>query len=75
MTANLSTQLTMADLLAGWPAAGHVLAKRGMACVGCSMARFETIEEAAVAYGFDPAELLGEISRAVHTRSRRSSSS
>ena len=75
MTSKLSMQLTMADLVAAWPAAGHVLARRGMACLGCSMARFETIEEAAVAYGFDPATLRDEISRAVHTRSRRSSSS
>lgn len=75
MTGKLSTQLTMADLLAGWPAAGHVLARRGMACVGCSMARFETVEEAADAYGFSAAELLDEILRASHSRSRRSSSS
>lgn len=74
MTGRLDAHLTMADLLDGWPAAAPVLAKRGMACVGCSMARFETIEEAAIAYGFDPAELLDEIERAVHTRSRRFSS-
>ena len=74
MTGRLDAHLTMADLLAGWPAAAPVLAKRGMACVGCSMARFETIEEAAIAYGFDPADLLDEIERTVHTRSRRFSS-
>ena len=74
MTGRLSTQLTMADLLAGWPAASHVLARRGMACIGCAMARFETVEEAADAYGFIAVELLEEIVRLGHSRSRRSSS-
>lgn len=72
----------MAELLAGWPAASSVLAARGMACVGCAMARFETVGEAAVAYGFDPQELLREVAagkgrphRSSHHSVRRGKSS
>ena len=77
MTDTLSVHLTVAELLAGWPAAGPVLAQHGMACVGCAMARFETVEEAAAAYGVDADALLDEVRRARrshHSRSRRSSS-
>ena len=77
MPDTLTVHLTMAELLAAWPAAGSVLAHRGMACVGCAMARFETVEEAAAAYGFDADEFLDEVRRAKrshHSRSRRSSS-
>jgi len=74
MKAPLHDQLTMAELVARWPSAGPVLAGRGMACVGCSMARFETVAEAATAYGFRAEELLGDVQRATQHRSRRSSS-
>jgi hybrid cluster-associated redox disulfide protein len=55
---------TIAELLQEWPAARVVLAKRGMACVGCAMARFETVSEAARAYGFDAARLIDDVRRA-----------
>ena len=55
---------TMAELLAGWPAARAVVGRRGMACVGCAMARFETIAEAAEAYGFDAGQFLHEVNHA-----------
>ena len=65
---SLGLQLTMAELIAGWPAVVPLLARRGMNCVGCTMARFETVAEAATAYGFDANELLTEIRRSIHSR-------
>ena len=64
MPADLHPEITMADLLAGWPAALPAVARRGMACIGCPMARFETLAEAAEAYGFDPGDLLREVASA-----------
>jgi len=61
---DLHPEITMADLLAGWPAALPAVARRGMACIGCPMARFETLAEAAEAYGFDPGDLLREVASA-----------
>jgi hybrid cluster-associated redox disulfide protein len=74
MAHTLTVHLTMADLLAGWPEAGTVLGRRGMACVGCPMARFETIAEAAAAYEFDAEALLDEVRRHTSSRRRRHSS-
>lgn len=53
--------ISMACLLEGWPLARRVVTRRGMACVGCPMARFETVAEAAHACGFDPGDLLREV--------------
>lgn len=58
MPAEFNLQMTIAEVIAACPAAGAALGRRGMACVGCPMARFETVSEAAAAYGIDPAELL-----------------
>ena len=68
--AQLTIHITMADLIAGWPAAGPLLVRRGMACVGCAMARFETVGEAAAAYGFDPEPLLQDVRRTNDARQR-----
>ena len=64
----LTGHTTMADLIEEWPAARKVLARRGMACLGCAMAAFETISDAAEAYGFDAGDLIREV--AAQTRPR-----
>jgi hybrid cluster-associated redox disulfide protein len=58
VTGDPDLEMSIADLIAACPYAGAALARRGMACVGCPMARFESVTEAAAAYGADPIELL-----------------
>ena len=65
--------MTMEALLEGWPSAREALVRRGMMCVGCPMARFETLGEAAAAYRLDAAALLAELAGAAHRARRRSS--
>jgi hybrid cluster-associated redox disulfide protein len=45
------------DVVAERPAAARVFIERGMGCVGCTFARFETVSEVAAAYGCDAYEL------------------
>ena len=52
---------TVETLLANWPEAADVLLRHGMACVGCVMARFETVAEAAHVYHLDLRSLLNEL--------------
>jgi len=59
--ASIVPQMTVADLLNTWPAAVPVFIHRQMACVGCSMSRFETLSDAARIYGQDLESLLSEI--------------
>jgi hybrid cluster-associated redox disulfide protein len=61
VTGDPHLDMTIADLIAACPYAGAALARRGMACVGCPMARFETVAEAAAAYGAEPVELLRDV--------------
>ena len=75
MAAALTITMTIAELISDWPGARAALTRRGMACIGCVMAPFETVEEAAVAYGFAPHELLREVaSDRTSSRRRRHSS-
>ncbi len=61
MDRQLDLDRTIEETLAAWPAAAHILLRRRMQCVGCSMARFDTLGDAARIYGVPAAELLAEL--------------
>lgn len=47
-----------------WPATVHVLIAARMACVGCPVAPFHTVVDAAREYGWPVADLLAALQRA-----------
>jgi hybrid cluster-associated redox disulfide protein len=49
--------MLVSDALAEWPAAARVFVERRMACPGCAFAPFETVAEAAAAYGVNCQDL------------------
>lgn len=51
------------QLLRARPGAAAVFLRHRMACVGCAMAPFDTVEDAAAVYGIELAGLLREIER------------
>lgn len=56
--------LTVQMVLDAWPATRSVFIRRRMACVGCVLAPFMTIAEAAGAYGIAPDSLAAELQAA-----------
>ena len=52
---------TVQAVLEADPAVARVLLRHGMACVGCAMAPFETLAEAAREYRVDLPSLLAEL--------------
>lgn len=63
MPTGVYPQLTVAEVLDRWPATAAVFVRRCMACVGCAMAPFDTIGEAAAVYGIKVEGLLDELRR------------
>lgn len=51
MTGRIHRDLTVQAVLDTWPATRAVFMARRMACVGCDLAPFMTIGEAAASYG------------------------
>lgn len=66
----LTPESTIADLLATAPAAARLLVARGMHCVGCEIAPFETIAEACAIYGVAVQELFADIEGIAMARGR-----
>jgi len=59
----VSADDTIEALLTRQPGAARVLIDRGMHCVGCAIAPFETIREACAIYGVSVEELLNALDR------------
>lgn len=59
------TRLTIAEVLAFPGRAAEVFGRRQMACVGCTMAPFDTVAEAARVYGVEPERLAAELGSAI----------
>lgn len=57
----ITADSTIYDLLKTKPESAEVLFRFGMGCVGCAIARGETIREAAMAHGIPLDELLSAL--------------
>jgi hybrid cluster-associated redox disulfide protein len=57
----INADSTIYDLLKTKPESAEILFKFGMGCVGCAIARGETIRQAAEAHGIPLPELLGAL--------------
>jgi hybrid cluster-associated redox disulfide protein len=61
----LSPDLTMEQLFMEWIQVIPVFMRLRMACVGCPMLPFETLETVAKIYGLPPDELRNELEAAI----------
>lgn len=59
--------MLISDLLERWPAAADVFHDYAMACVGCAVAPFYTIEDAALVYGLPPEQFAADLLRAIES--------
>ena len=64
MTSHALLDLTVSDVLLRVPGAAQVFVTRGMSCVGCPFAPFETVADVACLYAMDPTELATALLRA-----------
>ncbi|MCS7222401.1 MAG: DUF1858 domain-containing protein [Anaerolineae bacterium] len=67
----LTGDLTVAEVLARWPQAVQVFFRHRMACVGCTMAPFDTIADVTAIYGLPMNCFLSELQQAIQTREAR----
>lgn len=63
--ATISERMVVAELLAQWPETATVFIRRRMACVGCTMAPFDTLAAVSEVYGFGLEAFIAELRNAV----------
>jgi len=59
----ITKQMTFNEIIEKNPEAVMVLLEKGMHCIGCGMAGFETLEQGALAHGLDADELVKELNK------------
>lgn len=57
MPMKITKDMTLGEVVSKYPATAEVMMKRGLHCIGCGVAAFETIEQGAYAHGMNKKEL------------------
>ena len=57
--------MPIGDVLKQYPKALRVFLSHGLMCVGCAVARFESIRDGATAHGIDVDALIKDLNQAV----------
>lgn len=63
--------LTVDEVVSRWPMAAEVFVRRRMHCIGCEVARFETIADACRIYRQPVHAVVGELKRTIEAGPRR----
>jgi hybrid cluster-associated redox disulfide protein len=61
----ITKDMYFADVISYYPETMEVFLNKGMHCVGCVAARFESIEQGAMAHGVDPDKLVEELNKKI----------
>lgn len=61
----VSADMTITHVLERWPETAHVFHEHNMACVGCVVAPFYSVAEAASVYSLSPELFLAELQQKI----------
>ena len=65
---SISLQMTISEILDHWPEIIPIFLNHRMACVGCSLADFMTLEDALDIYHLNKESFIEEIENAIQSR-------
>lgn len=61
----ITKEMLIGDIVQKYPQGVETLLSHGMHCIGCHVAYWETIEQAAIAHGIDVNKLIKELNSKV----------
>ena len=67
----ITKDTTLGELLAKYPETASSMLKRGLHCVGCHVAAWETVEQGAKSHGMDDkqiAEMIEEMNKLINEK-------
>lgn len=65
MAETITRDMTIAEVVQKYPQTVSVFLAHGLMCFGCAIARFENIEQGALAHGIDVDALIKDLNAAV----------
>jgi hybrid cluster-associated redox disulfide protein len=70
MSATVNKNMSISEVVMKWPETVGTFMEAGLHCFGCAAARFETIEQGAVAHGIDPDKLIEELNEIIEEKKK-----
>jgi hybrid cluster-associated redox disulfide protein len=61
----ITKDMPIGEIVQNYPATIRVFLRHGLMCFGCAIARFESLEQGALAHGIDPDVLLQDLNAVV----------
>jgi hybrid cluster-associated redox disulfide protein len=61
----ITRQMPIGEVVQNYPQTIEVFLKHGLMCFGCAIARFENVEQGAMAHGIDVDTLMNDLNAAV----------
>jgi hybrid cluster-associated redox disulfide protein len=61
----ITSDMAIGEVVSKYPNTINIFFKHGLGCVGCAVARFENIEQGAMAHGIDLDALMNDLNQAV----------
>jgi hybrid cluster-associated redox disulfide protein len=61
----ITKDMSIIETVQKFPDTAEIFLKHGMGCLGCAAARFENIEQGALAHGIDVTALINDLNKAV----------
>lgn len=65
MAQTVNKNMSIAEVVMKWPETAGAFMEAGLHCYGCAAARYETIEQGALAHGIDPDKLIEVLNEVV----------
>ena len=63
--ATITKEMNITEVVSQYPQAAQIFMKHGMGCFGCAAARFENIEQGAMAHGINIDNLVNDLNTAI----------
>ncbi len=61
----ITKEMTIGEVVVRWPETAGTFLEWGLHCYGCAVARFENIEQGAIAHGIDPDALVKALNETI----------
>ncbi|MBN1812332.1 MAG: DUF1858 domain-containing protein [Anaerolineae bacterium] len=61
----ITADMAIGEVVNKYPSTINIFFKHGLGCVGCAVARFENIQQGAMAHGIDVDALINDLNQAV----------
>ena len=68
MAQAVNKHMSIAEVVMKWPESAGAFMEAGLHCYGCAAARYETIEQGALAHGIDPDKLIEVINEVIEEK-------